>query len=535
MKKYFLAHKVLVFKHVLACLLAAGLMVGNAFVIQGLTSVALSQNLRQFVQMALFAVVFLIVEAYFDYVPRVTKAKAVQSITASLRQDLLRHDIETPLAQVEAEASSLRVSRLVNELAVIEESYLKPIFSCILTIFTFVFSLIAALWLQSQLTLLMVSLSFIPLLAPLINQRVLANKKQISVAAQKNLLGVYEEIAVNLSTIRLRLAGSAFTQRFQKVNQQLAFAKTDFEGSQGKTYAISYGLSNIVYSGTWIIGGFFVFQDWLTLPELIAMTALMSTIAGPIQMLSEYVSDLSASRKVVTSFLQTIQPAEKITGEPLKETIHTIELRNVTYGRGERQILSHLSYTFFVGKRYAIIGESGVGKSTLLSLILGIQNATNVFVNNQAIAALDKADYWQQIAYVPQKTAIFEGTLSENITLFQKGDPIQLAQALKRAGLANLLEELSLSGNLDAVRRLSGGEERRLDIARALYRKTPVLILDEPTTGLDRKNERAIGELLTSLEEQLVIAVTHSRDSEFLKNFDVVLELQAGVLKEHVL
>ncbi|KAF1297539.1 hypothetical protein BAU15_07450 [Enterococcus sp. JM4C] len=532
MTKYFKLHKRQFVIYLLVSIVYALILAGTGFVYSLLTDAALGDNFQRFLGVAIFAIIFLIADSYFDFVPRYIRAKLVNNILHSLRSELITHYMEKDLQAIMEEDPTVRTDHLVNQLEVVETSYLKPLLSSIISVFVFGFSLAGAFYLQGTLTLIMLALCFLPFLAPVINQRVLSNKKHIAQTGKKTYLAKFEDFSRNLSTLRLANSSAIFAKLLHKSSRTTAGASVDFEKGQAQTYAISYGLSNIVYSGTWVIGGIFVFKNLLTVPELIAMTTLMGTVAGPIQTVSELTTEFTSSKKVVSEFLATLSEtssSKSSPGKPFNEEITELTLMHVNYRRKKQVIFNELSYTFQMGNKYAIIGESGAGKSTLLQLLMGILTPEEgtIRLNGEALTDFDKASYYRHFSYVPQRTAIFSGTIAENVSLFQEINEDKVREALHKAGLKNWLasQEEGLRTNLTA-NRLSGGEERRLDIARALYREAEMIILDEPTSGLDQKNEQLISEVIASLTDKLVIVVTHSTQPDFLASFDQVIQLK---------
>lgn len=294
---------------------------------------------------------------------------------------------------------------------------------------------------------------------------------------------------------------------------------------------MSYGLSSVVYSGSWIIGGIFVFQGLLKISDLIAMTTLMGTVAGPIQTMSGLVTDYLASRTVVADLTAILQGQfqENEAKEELTETIDSISLETITYEQHNHRLFDRFSYRFLANRKYAILGKSGSGKTTLLRLLLGVQKADEgqVLVNQTNLADLEQTSFLGKIYYLPQKTAIFSASIGENLSLFGPLDQDKALTCLSRVGLLDWFErqENGFATLLSSAQQLSGGEERRFDIARALYRDAEVLLFDEPTTGLDTRNESLIAETLSKIEDKLVIVVTHSQNEEFLGLFDERLVL----------
>ncbi|MCQ8271241.1 ATP-binding cassette domain-containing protein [Streptococcus suis] len=176
-----------------------------------------------------------------------------------------------------------------------------------------------------------------------------------------------------------------------------------------------------------------------------------------------------------------------------------------------------------------MLGKSGSGKTTLLRLLLGVQKADEgrVLVNQTNLADLEQTSVFGKIYYLPQKTAIFSASIGENLSLFGPLDKGKALACLSRVGLLDWFERQANGFDtlLSSAQQLSGGEERRFDIARALYRDAKVLLFDEPTTGLDTRNESLIAETLSKIEDKLVIVVTHSQNEEFLGLFDERLVL----------
>lgn len=126
-----------------------------------------------------------------------------------------------------------------------------------------------------------------------------------------------------------------------------------------------------------------------------------------------------------------------------------------------------------------------------------------------------------------QKTAIFATSIGDNLTLFETLDEAKALKCLEQVGLLDWFErqEAGFDTPLSSSKQLSGGEERRFDLARALYRDAEVLLFDEPTTGLDSENEAFIAETVSNIKEKLLIVVTHSQSESFLSVFDEKVEL----------
>ena len=217
-----------------------------------------------------------------------------------------------------------------------------------------------------------------------------------------------------------------------------------------------------------------------------------------------------------------------------------LELANVSYryeGAAENA-LKRISASFERGKVYAVIGESGAGKSTLLSLISGLDVCTegDVFYNGTNLRELDRDEYraksvgviFQGFNLLLNSTAVYNITLSMNIS--ESGATKRRAK--KEAAYA-LLEKMGIDQETAdrKILKLSGGEQQRVGIARALSHNPDVIIADEPTGNLDAETENAILEIFSKLaydEGKCVIIVTHSDNVAAVA--DEIIEIRAGQL-----
>ena len=179
---------------------------------------------------------------------------------------------------------------------------------------------------------------------------------------------------------------------------------------------------------------------------------------------------------------------------------------NVTYTYPKKfsPTLKNLKLKFPAGKVTALTGESGSGKSTLLKLLAGLNLPTDgeIFLSGIPVSKMQRQSLISKIAYVPQAPHLFDVTLAENFSMLGQLDASKLRELLTTLNLQSL--------DLNAVQKLSRGQLQRLGLIRAVLKDTPILILDEPTAGLDAITESAVLNLLKefSLRKTIIIA-TH--------------------------
>ena len=218
-----------------------------------------------------------------------------------------------------------------------------------------------------------------------------------------------------------------------------------------------------------------------------------------------------------------------------------IELRGVSYNYSSKfqrvDALKHVTCSFEEGKVYAIVGKSGSGKSTLLSLLAGLDlpSAGEVLYEGNPTSTMDLANYRRECAaMIYQNFRLFPLlTVSENITFPMELRGFAGEKARQRA--RELVERVALPESvLDRFPgMLSGGEQQRVGIARALSMDTRLILADEPTGNLDDENGRNIIDILISLAHDdgyCVVIATH--DLGVLPDMDVVYQMKSGELKE---
>jgi subfamily B ATP-binding cassette protein MsbA len=222
--------------------------------------------------------------------------------------------------------------------------------------------------------------------------------------------------------------------------------------------------------------------------------------------------------------------ADLATAKPLERCEGRIELQNVSFGYGsEKLALRNASLHIEPGKKYALVGASGAGKSTILSLILRFYDPQSgvVKIDGRDVREITQHSLRQHIGTVTQETFLFHDTIAENIrygNLEATREQIESAAKLAYAHdfiLAQPNGYETVVGDKGCM--LSGGQQQRLAIARAILKSAPILLLDEATSALDSESERMIQDALERLSEgRTVVAIAH-RLSTILKSDCIVV------------
>jgi len=259
----------------------------------------------------------------------------------------------------------------------------------------------------------------------------------------------------------------------------------------------------------------------------------LAPVTGAFQHLGQVIA--SAVRITqITQHPPEVRFSENSTPPPAQVAL---ALNNVSfsYAQQPQKALDDLSLQINAGEHVAILGRTGCGKSTLLQLLTRAWDpvAGEIALNGQPLASLSESALRATIGVVPQRVHLFSATLRDNLLLASpQATDDALAAVLTQVGLEKLLDDSGLNSWLgEGGRQLSGGELRRLAVARALLHDAPLLLLDEPTEGLDATTESQILDLLERVTQgKTVLMVTHRLRG--LSRFDRIIVMDNGQIIE---
>ena len=370
----------------------------------------------------------------------------------------------------------------------------------------------------------------------------LYRKTKLSVKTQKKQEGkvasrmseVLQAVPLVQAFARERYEAEQFDAVTQEtVRESIRVARLEAAATRSSEIITALGTAAAV-----LFGAFQVLQGRMLPGELVLVVGYLTNMYKPIRQLAKLSTDVSkamAAAERVSEILE-IEPEilDRPDAIPATDLKGEIVFRDVSFDYGDgKDVLRNISFSVSPGQRLALVGVSGAGKSTIVSLILRLyepQRGT-ILIDGRDLRQYKRASLRRHIGIVLQQSLLFGATIRENIAY---GKPKATLQEIAAAARAANADEFicQLEHGYDTVigergATLSGGQRQRIAIARALIRDAPVLILDEPMTGLDGESEAKVREALDRLMAgKTCIVITH--DLQSVADADQVLVLEGG-------
>ncbi|EOW3938806.1 heme ABC transporter ATP-binding protein/permease CydC [Vibrio parahaemolyticus] len=432
------------------------------------------------------------------------------------------------------------LNRLVADVDAMDHVYLRLVSPVIIGIFG-ILSLTAVLaFFDWHLALLLGSILTIMLLVwPVLfyklgknnGEHLTHNKAQLRVATLDWLQG-YSELSIFGAEERYR----NLIREKQKQLLSNQFVNANLTGMASGLLMLVNGLTLVVM--LWFaadgVGGRAP-DPWIALFAFATMASfeILMPIAGAFQYLGQTLTSARRLNEVILAEPDVVFPEQsKREEKPLDIEFDNIDF---AYPDGQQKVLKDLSLSLPLGSKTAIVGQTGSGKSTLIQLLCRYWdvNQGEVRIGGASLKDWGESDLRSAITVVSQRVDVLNGTLRDNLLMASpNATDEQLAEILTKVELGALLEEPGLDAWLgDGGRQLSGGEKRRIGIARALLRDAPILLLDEPTEGLDKRTEQKIMALFNEyFANKTVVFITHRLIE--LENMDNICLMEQGEIIE---
>lgn len=510
--------------------------------LQPLIDEGLSGKDPEFMKWApLFVIVMFLVRGVCHFAGNYCLAWVGNNVVADIRLQLFKHIVAMPVTYHDQESTGKLISKLTYD----TEQVLAATSKALLTLVqqgAFVCGLLIVMFYNSwQLSAIFLVLT--PIVAVIVSY-VSKRFRTISKSIQSAMGEVTSsaEQAFNGHKVILTFGGqNRESDRFAGINnhnrQQLMKMVVTKAASVPIIQIIaSFALAFVLY-----VANLDSMRDSLTPGSFTTVITCMAMLLRPLKLLTTVNSEFQRGMAACASIFEVLdKDVEKDTGKKsLEKSQGELAFDEVDfyYGDEEKPSLSKLSFDAKPGETVALVGRSGSGKSTTISLLLRFYQASKglVKIDGEDINQYKLADLRQQFAYVSQQVVLFNDSIANNIAYGKpEASREEIIEAAKKAHVLEFAEKLpngldtSVGENGSA---LSGGQRQRVAIARALLCDAPFLILDEATSALDTESERHIQDALAALQENRTSIVIAHRLST-IENADKILVLDQGQVIE---
>ena len=509
-----------------------------SWLIQQIMDCTANQDMQALVRSAWIVIIVVVIYTIANVMYRAVYPRFLQRAMQQYRDYAFSRLTQKSLRSFSKEGTALYVSALTNDCTSIENNYLAATFTLIELLFCFLGALIMMLYYSPVMLVLAVALSFLPVAVSMTaGNRLTEQEKEIS-KKNERFVSIVNELLSGFPVIKSFRAETQASRLFSQRNEQAEEAKKNKRRTEQLISLLANDAGIIAQMGIFLAGAWLAISGkGVTAGVVIVFVQLMNYILNPISQVPLLWSNRKAAIALMEKLSDALSENVREEGrEKLNGFSEKIEVKDLTYGyEPESPVLKDLDVQFDAGKSYAIVGGSGSGKSTLLNLLMGSSSnyQGEICIDGVSIKNIESESLYQLMTSVQQNVFVFNDTIRNNVTMFHEFPDKEVTLALERSGLSEFIEkrgEEFVCGEYGA--NLSGGERQRISIARALLRKSPILLVDEATAALDAATARAVSFSILNLVGMTRIVVTHRLEEAILRRYDKILVMKNGTICE---
>ena len=471
-----------------------------------------------------------ILGAIMSYFANMATTKILTKTAFSLLFKLTTHIEHMKLRYIEKQNAAYVTQRIFNDVIQVTTFVISNFLTAILYLIQMVGIAILFLYINPLLLILVVIL-LIPyiLLFCLMKEPLYESLKQKKEADNS----IFGNLTSQINNVFYTQLNSSFEQSDKTFRQEFSYYLPHVLKANRLSYLFSSTdsvISTIFQSLMFIFGGIQIIYGKMSIGEFLMINSYFSLMLKSVKyfaIIYKSYQDASSSYSRVTEFLQT---PEMSNGNMEITQIQTIDIDKLSYRftsqNGELKLFNDLSYSMAKGNVYAIVGANGSGKSTLLKILAGLYESENaIYINNHPLFHINMDVVRQELySIVPQKLLVPSGTvqsyLAETLAVPKQSVSATLEGSCE---LKSYAESIMLLLD-NECKTLSGGELRKLHLWLAVNKRSNVLFLDEPSTGLDEKSkEDLIDYLRGDPLHRIIVVMTH--DSDMIKAADHILKI----------
>lgn len=475
------------------------------------------------------------------YLGAINMAYINNNVERDLRNKIHKKLLQLPLGYFSEQRKGDLMTRLTADIVELQWALFSSIQRLVQDPLMILTTMIGLVVLSPQLTLYaLILLPLAGLLITTIGNRLKAPSKKAKDELGK-IMSYVEEHLSGLPVIRSFHAEDQMHQRFEQANGRYLHWMNHTQRLRELSSPMSEFLGSLVIIAIIWYSAKLILQDGALQPEVfITYIALFYQIINPAKSISMAIYDIKkgeASAERVFSIIDAQEELRPGANLPMSVFKDCIQFEHVSFSYQTNKVLDDIQFTLAKGKKIALVGQSGSGKSTIAKLLVRFYDPTsgNILVDGVPMHDLSSADWLKQLGYISQETFLLNDSVRNNLLM---GNPLATDEAMWRAlEVAHAVDFVnSLPGKLEASLgesggKLSGGQRQRIGIARAVLKDPAILVLDEATSALDSESERTVQEALDALmAERTTLIIAHRLST--IQQADEILVLKEGKIIE---
>lgn len=482
--------------------------------------------------------------AVSSYTEKYLTTKVAQWVMHDLRQMLYHHVQRLSLSFYDRTRTGDLITRVTSDIEAIQDFVQNALLGIVVDVITLAGMLGVMFYLNWRFTL--IALAVAPLLFAQVYTLTHKIKRAARAVRQKEgeIVSVIEEA---LSSIRVVKAFATESYEERRLEKETLESMNIALKARSIKASLSPAVDIIVACGTCVVlwyGARLVMSGGLTAGELVVFLLYLGKMYKPMRDLSKMTDTISKASVGAERIREIIgvEPERRLSdirrAKPAPVFKGRIEFDNVSFRYQDRgSVLDEVSFKIEPGQFAALVGPTGSGKTTIISLIPRFYDPTSgvVRIDDEDVRNFRLRSLRKQISFVLQDTLLFRGSIWQNIAYGKpEADRDEIVRAARLANAEEFIDKLPEGYDTQVGERgvtLSGGQRQRIAIARAIIRDSPILILDEPTTGLDAASEdQVIGALDRLMEGRTVLIISHHL--ALIRRASVILVLKDGQIIE---
>lgn len=516
----------------------------NAYVCRDLIDSAVAGDRSGLIKVSVVVILIVFVHLFLRLAYQLINSRLHIDIEADFRTYFISNIFNKDYLKITSYHSGDIMTRFSSDVGCVVDGMITLLPTVIGLVFRIVSAFIALFWLDKKLAVLFSALG----IAAFAIARLLRNfLKNLYIKTQKTeskVRSFTQEVIENILVVTVFDASQSVTAKFKELICEHNKNKWNRAGFQSVTTTLMALGFRFAYMLAFVVCGFKLLANTISFGTITAVLQLITQLQNPFKNLSgllpAYYQMIASAERLyeIISLSSDEEEEERVDTKEFYSQLISVDFNNVTFKYDRDTVLENSSITVNKGDFVAITGISGIGKSTMLKMMLGVIYPESGTVNFKTADGYFKPSkkYREMFSYVPQGNMLLSGTIYENITFMSKDKSDEdVRRAVELSCCSDFVDDLPEGLNTvigERGRGLSEGQVQRIAIARAILHDAPIMLLDEATSALDEATEERVLRNIKTIDNCTCVIVSHKKAALSVCNKEVMIENKRFAVKE---